>query len=207
MRWLFSLCFLLYCYAAPCNIVLQTIDKNWENKEEVIGEILQIQRTLVLPLDIAEMPAFAETGFLTIGMTPEYLQGFLEEGMAIVAFEDERMVGYLLLDRAEGFLKWAEGRKVSVSLEALREWHYIDQIAVLTECSKQGIGKALVEEAKNLAPNGLMVDILIEPYCNAASLAFFAKQGFTPFAIMEIEANHLRPAHKISVLTLLDDHY
>lgn len=181
---------------------LQIIDNKSENIEEIIAKILEIQKSLLIPIEAVEMPDFADTGFLTIRMTPDYLRNFLDTGKFIMAFRGKQVAGYLLLDDIEGFLKWAQGRRFDSEwdLESLRGIQYIDQIGIPTKFAKQGIGKELINFAKSLSPKGLLTDNLFDPYPNPASAAFFTSQGFTHLGVMHVEATAIRPAHKISVM-------
>lgn len=165
--------------------------------EEIIEGILAIQKTLVLPLDSEERPV---NGFLMIQMTPDYLRQF--KGKFLIAYCDGEMAGYLLLGEMEEFIDWAKGRRFDSAwnLEALRNIHYIDQIAVLTPFARQGVGKALVDAAKAISTDGLLTDILLEPITNQASIAFFTRQGFAPMGVMHIDPSARFAAHKIYLM-------
>lgn len=177
-----------------------TIEVIERSEPEVIEAVLGIQKTLLAPL--SEVPPFAEAGFLTIEMTHEYLEKFLQTGKILIARQEGRIVGYLLLDRIDGFIDWAKDKRFDSewNLERLRGIQYIDQIAVLRSYARQGIGTALVEEAKKLSPRGILIDILFAPYSNHASMQFFASQGFVPLGIVYVEAYSKRAAHATSVM-------
>lgn len=198
------LCFqFIFCdglFAAP--LTLDIIDFRSENKEEIVHAILEIQESLLFPIEATEYPAFAENGFLTIRMTPEYLYDFISTDRIIVGYCGNEMTGYLLLGSIEGYLDWARGKRFDSAwnLYSLGSAQYIDQIGVATSCSQQGVGTALVNCAKMLSPGGLVTDILLEPHHNKASTAFFIKKGFTNIGIMHVEANAIRPAHKTLVM-------
>jgi GNAT superfamily N-acetyltransferase len=195
---------LLSCLFFPIlgsSFLLRSIDKHAENKEEVIATVLDIQKSLLLPLDVMEMPDFAKTGFITIQMDPQYLDNFLQEGEIIVAYHEKQIIAYLLLDAIDSYITWAEQQSVDLKedLISLSGSKYIDQIGVLSAYARNGIGTALIDYAKSRSSKGLLADILLEPYPNRASSAFFDHCGFVCLGTVQVNANHLRPAHNTSV--------
>ncbi|MGQ0444929.1 MAG: GNAT family N-acetyltransferase [Beijerinckiaceae bacterium] len=52
---------------------------------------------------------------------------------------------------------------------------YLDQLAVAPEAKGTGAGKHLLDEARRLSPNGLVLDV---NQANARALAFYAREGF-----------------------------
>lgn len=186
-------------------ITLRLVDRDSERVEETIVAILKIQKSLLLSLEATEMPSYAQTGFLTIRMTNQYLLDFLQTGKFLLAFHHDQLVGYLLLDKIDHYLKWAHGKqfKSKWDLQALHKIAYIDQIAVIRHLAKQGIGTALVDYAKMLSPHGLLTDILYAPYSNQASMRFFAAQKFVELGIMQVEKTVAYPEHATSVMLWL----
>jgi GNAT superfamily N-acetyltransferase len=186
-------------------ITLELIEKDSERIEETIDAILEIQKSLLLPLELTEWPDIAETGFLTIEMTRTYLQELLHTGKFLIAFYEERPVGYLLLDTIDSYLQWAEGKYFASDwdLQTLREINYIDQIAVVRKYAKHGIGTALVDFAKKLSPQGILSDILSAPYPNQASMHFFAAQKFVELGILQVEKTARYPAHAVAIMLWL----
>lgn len=184
----------LFLFAPLCSLEIVEGDG-----EEIVSEILAVQKALLLPLDVTEIPEFAKSGFLTVAMTPEYVQACEKR---VLAYVDGKVVGYVILETIERFKEWAEGREFTGDLGPLSNFYTIDQIGVLTPYARQGVGTALVNYAKKLSPGGLLTDAVLEPYPNLASMAFFQRQGFRLLGTMEIKATELLPAHKTSVFLL-----
>ena len=184
---------------------IQLVDKNSEHIDETIAEILKVQQTLLLPLELTEIPSCAQSGFLTVQMTPQYLIEFLQTGRFLIAVHQDQIVGYLLLDQIEQYLHWAEGKRFDSEwdLQTLQTMGYIDQIAVAREFAKQGVGTALINSAKKLSERGLLTDILSAPYRNEASLRFFTARGFANIGTMYIEQTATSPPHATAVMLWL----
>jgi putative acetyltransferase len=73
----------------------------------------------------------------------------------VVAERDGAMTGFVTIDSKTG---------------------YLDQLAVAPECWSQGIARALIEEAKRLAPRGIDLHVNKD---NARAIAIYEKSGFT----------------------------
>lgn len=56
---------------------------------------------------------------------------------------------------------------------------YLDQLAVAPEAKGTGAAKLLLNEARRLSPNGLVLDVNQD---NARALAFYAREGFAKTA-------------------------
>jgi putative acetyltransferase len=56
---------------------------------------------------------------------------------------------------------------------------YLDQLAVAPEAKGTGAAKLLLNEARRLSPNGLVLDVNQD---NARALAFYAREGFAKIA-------------------------
>ena len=56
---------------------------------------------------------------------------------------------------------------------------YLDQLAVAPEAKGTGAAKLLLDEARRLSPNGLVLDVNQD---NARALAFYAREGFAKTA-------------------------
>ncbi len=172
----------------------QVVNADTEGRDQIIQEVLVLQNSLIVDNSTTtELPLqFEENGFLTIRMKPEgVLQVLLEGGKIITARCQDQLVGYLILSELGNYFSWlsrAHQVEIDLKLSVMElEQYYIDtqikileQIAVATAYAKQGIGKQLVNMAKQLAPHGLSTDILYRPFTNHASFAFFSKQGFVP---------------------------
>lgn len=99
---------LVFFFSTSCiyaaNQWISIIDKNHDSKEEVISQLLAIQKSLIVPVnDIPE--AYQQTGFLLVPMTPEYILSLLEdkEGQIICSYMDLALVGYVILTEASEF--------------------------------------------------------------------------------------------------------
>jgi len=56
---------------------------------------------------------------------------------------------------------------------------YLDQLALAPEAKGTGAAKLLLDEARRLSPNGLVLDVNCD---NARALAFYAREGFAKTA-------------------------
>jgi putative acetyltransferase len=56
---------------------------------------------------------------------------------------------------------------------------YLDQLAIAPGAKGTGVAKLLLDEARRLSPNGLVVDVNQD---NARALAFYAREGFAKTA-------------------------
>ncbi|MGA7384819.1 MAG: GNAT family N-acetyltransferase, partial [Methylocella sp.] len=56
---------------------------------------------------------------------------------------------------------------------------YLDQLAVAPEAKGTGAARLLLNEARRLSPNGLVLDVNQD---NARALAFYAREGFAKIA-------------------------
>src|SRR4029077_3684158 len=56
---------------------------------------------------------------------------------------------------------------------------YLDQLAIAREAKGTGAAKLLLNEARRLSPNGLVLDVNQD---NARALAFYAREGFAKTA-------------------------
>ncbi len=205
MKKTISMILFFFFNTSGFSLTIQVIDKNAEKIEETITEILAIQKSLLLPLEISEIPSYAQSGFLTIQMTPQYLLDFLRTGRFLIAVHQDQIVGYLLLDQIEQYLNWANGNqfKSEWNLKSFQNLQYIDQIAVDRKFTRQGIGTALVDYAKKLSAEGLLTDILFTPYHNHASMQFFTTNEFLDIGTMHIEKTAKYPQHATSVMLWL----
>jgi len=186
-------------------ITLELVEKDSARVEETIDAILEMQKSLLLPLELTECPDSAQTGFLTIEMTHTYLRELLHSGKFLIAFYEDQPVGYLLLDKIDSYLQWVKGKHFASEwdLQTLRQINYIDQIAVVRKYAKHGIGTALVDYAKKLSPQGILADILSAPYPNQASMHFFAAQKFIELGILQVEKTAKYPAHAVAIMLWL----
>ena len=207
MKKAISMILFFFFYTSGFSLTIQVIDKNAEQIKETVTKILAIQKSLLLSLEISAIPSYAQSGFLTIQMTPQYLLNFLRTGKFLIAVHQDQVVGYLLLDQIEQYLNWAEGKqfKSEWNLKSFQNLQYIDQIAVDRKFMRQGIGTALVNCAKKLSAEGLLTDILFTPYHNHASMQFFTTNEFLDIGTMHIEKTAMYPPHATSVMLWLPD--
>ena len=73
------------------------------------------------------------------------------------------------------------------------ETRYLDQLVVAPQCWREGVGRALIVEAKRISPAGLELDVNTD---NARAIGFYERQGF---AIVGEGLNPLsgRPVHRM----------
>lgn len=167
------------------------------SKDTIIKDLLHLQSSLLYQEDSER-----ENGFLLVMMTLEYISSLLENGEAkiITAYNDSSLIGYIILtpisvfkelylDKNNGFIEPLD-QEALMLLE--KESFYIEQIAVHPDHTRSGIGTLLINYCKSLPLKSLVADVFISPIENKASLSFFKKQGFTPFAIV-----HQYPIPKI----------
>lgn len=187
------------------SIMLRSINMHSENKAEAISEVLEIQKSLLIPLEAEELPDFSKNGFLIVKMNRDYLENFLVNGEMIVAYDQDNIVGYLLLEKMDAYINWARNQNIvsDLGLDDLKRVKYIDQIGIQSRYAKKGIGTALINEARLKSPNGMLTDTLVQPFPNPAALAFFSKMGFLDVGLIRVQANEVRPAHEITMLLWL----
>lgn len=184
----------IFCFSSPCIIAdsrsISIIDKNHDSKEEIISQLLAIQKSLIVPVnDIPE--SYQQTGFLLVPMTPEYILSLLKnkEGRIICCYSDLVLVGYIILTEASEFKELYQDPIAGhfeniMEAQNLNAWlsdkdvGYIEQIGIKLGYSRQGIGTQLIEAGKQLKPHGLISDVFIYPIVNTPSLHFFSSQGF-----------------------------
>ncbi len=185
---------IILCFSTPCihadSHTISIINKNYDAREEIILQLLAIQKQLIVPFnDIPE--SYQQTGFLLVPMTPEYVLSLLEnkQGQIICCYLGQVLVGYIILTEASEFKELyqnpAAGEfEMVADLPNLDAWlldndvGYIEQIGVKPGCSRQGIGTQLIEASKQVKPHGLISDVFIYPIVNNPSLHFFSNQGF-----------------------------
>ncbi len=185
---------IVFCFSTSCihavNSWISIVNKNDVSKEEIISQLLAIQKSLIVPVNnIPE--AYQQTGFLLVPMTSEYILSLLEnkEGQIICSYMDQTLVGYVILTEASEFKELYQDPiaghfEMVVDLPNLNDWlsdndvGYIEQIGVKFGYSRLGIGTQLIEAGKQLWPHGLISDVFIYPIVNGPSLHFFSSQGF-----------------------------
>lgn len=89
------------------------------------------------------------------GWFTDRITAFAGAGVAIpLAFVDAALAGFITVDPAGG---------------------WIDQMLVGLAYQGSGVGRALMDEAKRLSPNGLSLDVNAD---NARAIAFYRREGF-----------------------------
>jgi ribosomal protein S18 acetylase RimI-like enzyme len=160
-------------------------------KHEVIDELLSLQWSLIIPLQLPIPEENAKNGFLLIPMTPQYVHGLLDQkqGLIVCAYAGESLVGYVLLVDISEFKELYEDGNLGY-IETTRDLErlkmafsqsnigYIEQIGVRAGYTRMGIGTELINACKKIKPGGLVADVFLEPLKNEASLQFFSRQGF-----------------------------
>ncbi len=99
---------------------------------------------------------------------------FVDENREIFIIQDEaRSVGYISLQIGSH-----EGHAFCYP----QKWIYIDQIGVKKEFRRTGVGKKLIEAAKDYARKHNISRIMLDLWtANKNGKAFFEKQGFATF--------------------------
>ncbi|MBA3815813.1 MAG: GNAT family N-acetyltransferase [Parachlamydiaceae bacterium] len=148
--------------------------------------MIELQSSLIVDNQaISELVGpFKENGFLIIRMERENLmETLLSGGKIVTSRHQNQLIGYLILCTEDSF-KWlltAESIDIKIPLNIDELVRYItdnhileiDQIAVAHTFAKQGIGRKMVEIAKQEAPHGLATCILYKPFTNEASYHSF----------------------------------
>jgi putative acetyltransferase len=90
----------------------------------------------------------------------DYLRALEADGaITICAFDGlNRLLGFVTFDPANA---------------------YLDQLAIAPEAKGTGAAKLLLNEARRISPNGLVLDVNQD---NARALAFYAREGFAKTA-------------------------
>lgn len=196
------------------SITLSVFDRHSKNKDRVIKELLDVQRSLIISIQSPIPEDNAQNGYLLIRMTPEYIDNLLQnrQGQIVAAYQQEMLVGYILLtdiaefkelyeDEEIGFIETPIDFAVLDTLLSQLEIAYIEQIAVKPGYSRQGVGKQLIEKSKKLKPGGLVADVFLEPLTNEASLQFFSKVGFEKVGVLhQYPRNNFPHAHQTQIL-------
>lgn len=110
--------------------------------------------------DFAECVAISDIPEFSTKVDKEYLKGFLEKGILIVAEENKRLVGFIAGEFMLGDFVW------------------VDAITVKKEFRGKGIGKRLFGRFKEeLAKRGIKHTYLMAPKFNKNTLAFYRSLG------------------------------
>lgn len=205
MTKLFAALFAIFCFSSSyaqqieqCeNTTIIITDKSSPSKSEVIKNLLDLQRSLIIQVGKPVPEEYAKNGFLLIQMPPEYVENLLEQkdGLIVGAYQGQTLVGYILLIDISEFKELYQEESIgcietSIDLEMLETLlsrstvGYIEQIAVKRGYSKTGIGTQLINASKKLKPDGLVADVFIDPLTNDASLHFFSRLGFEKSGIL-----------------------
>lgn len=179
------------------NISVVVVDNNHPSKDRILAEVLELERSLVVPLDSKCPVEQMQNGCLLIQMTPEYIHNLLQQkkGRVFAAFQNETLVGYAVLDEISEFTTLFKDEQIgrvesSLDANALGELFsrpkigYIEQIAVRSDCARMGVGSQLIRAIKEYKSDGLIVDVFIFPVVNEPSLHFFASHGFKQKGIL-----------------------
>lgn len=187
----------LHSFEQSQSISINIINQYSPSKNEVINDLLALQRSLIVPLQIPIPEENAKNGFLLIQMTSEYVNNLLEQkdGLIVSAYQGQSLLGYILLIDISEFKELYEDEKIgfietNIDLTVLEKLlsqpnlGYIEQIGVKPGYSRKGIGTQLIEASRKLKPNGLVADVFLEPLTNEASIHFFSKNGFKKVGIL-----------------------
>lgn len=187
--------FVLLLALVTSQMAAQTVhitNKYSSDKEEVIANVLAVQKAWQIDIHSRKPQGNTQNGFLFVRMTPEFVRGLLDyETAQIIWVEHEgELAGYIILtDMGEFFSLYINSPVRTfvpkVNLPLLEEYlivnnvQYIEQIAVKPEFTKEKIGTTLVNAVKEISPNGLVAAVMTKPFDNIASRAFFLKSGFS----------------------------
>lgn len=196
--------------AAPFFFEMQTFTHSTFNNPQILEEILSVQKSLLIDLNDRTLdPHLADHGFLAVRMDVDYLKELLLDplGKIILVYHQKEIAGYLLLRDVNNFIDWTREKKFhgEWTYETFsanyrkKQILYIDQIGVKTKYAKHRIGSMMIEKAKTYAQEGLIADILFQPFTNKASYSFFSKKEFSQIGIIE---NNVNPPFKLLYVML-----
>lgn len=194
-----------YLYSAPLevavskNISILFIDQYSPSKNETIQDLLALQQSLIIPVQLPVPEENAKNGFLLIPMTPQYVNDLLEhkQGVIVAAYQEQSLLGYVLLvdvsefqelyqNENSGYIEAAIDLSTLETLLSQPNVGYIEQIGIKPGYSKMGIGTQLINASKKLKPSGLVANVFLKPLTNEASLQFFSKQDFKKSAVLHL---------------------
>ncbi len=200
--------FFLFVASRLYALSVHVTDETSADKEEVTCNVLNLQKSWQVSIWQKQPYEVSKEGFLFVQMKKEELLGLLDKKKAkILWVEDEgSFLGYLILAPIEEFFDLYVNSPIRTfdchvdqSLFT-KEVQYIEQIAVKKDAVNRGVGTLLVNEAKCLSPYGLVAAVLVEPFPNLASLAFFFKNGFMSVGFLHCIECPSWPAYKTCVL-------
>jgi ribosomal protein S18 acetylase RimI-like enzyme len=97
------------------------------------------------------------------------------EAQLLIAEQDRRVVGYLMLRSTGSASTWDIGERVAE----------IESLSVLEEQRGDGIGAALMDAARKHADGArLLVSVV---HANRGALRFYEREGFGPFYVLLLE--------------------
>lgn len=187
--WAFGATQICVQAVANAGITVRTVSAADEDLGETVAQILAIQSKLWLA-DRHSKPS--EQGFLIGKWSPEETQRLVRTEKVLVAESEGKVVGYTILVEGRVFESALRPGLDSILCHRFRpdfgSITYLQQIGVDPDSARAGVGSALVRAAKEISPQGIFLAILALPFHNAASYAFFQKQGFTAIGFLDVTA-------------------
>lgn len=191
--WLLVILNCLGVYGSHCSeklkLQFETVDGTSDQLETAIDAVLTMQKLFIAkPSDVDR-----RNGFLISVFDRNELKALLCSGGKLLLLKSsEKLVGYALLTKVSEFTDlFGPGTHGHFSAAASIDYSnltYLYQIAVDPQLAGQGLGRRLVDQSKQLAPTGLITDVLIEPLNNARSASLFELNGFIEKGTLVLEA-------------------
>lgn len=132
-------------------------------------------------------------GFLVGTLRPEALVAMLADGARLhTRYESGLLVGYMIVCPVRYltglFFDRCGGEYVPDAAVEFAEYEFLYQIAVDAGAGRRGVGSAMLREHLDRDGRGLVVDVVIQPHRNDASLGFFRKHGFREVGTLRLAA-------------------
>lgn len=96
-----------------------------------------------------------------------YLKDTIEKGFAFVAKEDDKVIGFLTSSIQE-----------AIDFKTYENYGFIENMYVLDEYRKKGVGRALISEFINMCKNLNIEFIHTDSDANQSQINFYAGAGF-----------------------------
>ena len=133
-------------------------------------------------------PTIQKDGFLATCFETGELARFLSlDGELYVCELDSVFCGFALVTGGSVFEQQITAGSVDWGNRLdLSEYRYLYQIVVTGEYARKGAGNRLLREVCSRESNGLIADVLMDPFCNEPSLKFFEANGFSSLGTLTL---------------------
>ncbi|MFA6093656.1 MAG: GNAT family N-acetyltransferase [Elusimicrobiota bacterium] len=175
---------------------IQKIVEGSNNLQQAVLGAVDVQKELAIYDRFQQSgEKVASRGLLISGYSYADIVRFLQGGgfLLVGRKNDERVVGYLLMDPGEKFsrqlleanIQWVrpDDRKNIEPILASGKYDYLDQIGVRFDFHGKGCSNELLRAAEAAVPGRTIITmIMTQPVENKASIRFFEKSGYVTFA-------------------------